>query len=79
MHLIDKLIVNPMFVGEEKSEHLLKDMTHSGMSMIILLTDVVLFLINKCEMQLEVMTSRHTDGIRDILCKGRRYWESWHV
>jgi hypothetical protein len=25
VHLIDKLIVNPMFVGEEKSEHLSKD------------------------------------------------------
>ena len=25
VHLIDKLIVNPIFVGEEKSKHLSKD------------------------------------------------------
>ena len=38
--------------------------------MITLLTDVVVLLINTYGTQLGVMTLRHTDGIRDVLCKG---------
>ncbi len=43
VHLIEKLIVNPKLVGDEKSSHHSKDIKSSGMSMMILLTCVVFF------------------------------------
>jgi hypothetical protein len=69
-----------MFVGEEKSEHLSKDIdTFWDEYDNFFNRRGFVSVINTCGMQLEMMTSRHTDGIRDILCKGRRYWERWHV
>jgi len=76
VRLIDKLIVNLIFVGEEKSKHLSKYIDTFWDEFDYFVNRRGCFLINICETQHGVMTSRHTDGIRDILCKVQRYWES---
>ena len=65
--LIEKVILNPMLVGEEKSSHLSKDIDAFWNEYD---NFVNMFLINTCGTQLGVMRSRRTDGIRDIPCKG---------
>ncbi len=79
VHLIKKLIINLMLVGDEKSLHLSKDIETFWNEYDDFVNMRGCFLINTCGTQLGVITSRRTDGIRDIPCKGQRYWESWHV
>ena len=75
--LIEKVILNPMLVGEEKSSHLSKDIDTFWNEYDNFVNMRGCF--SHQYMQLGVMASRRTDGIRDIPCKGRRYWASWHV
>ncbi len=68
VHLIDKLIVNLIFVGEERSEHLSKDIEtfwdeyDSG-----------------CLSHKYMWDAARGDDVKAILCKGQRFWECWHV
>ena len=70
VHLIEKLIVNPMLVGDEKSLHLSKDIKTFWNEYDDFFNMRGVFLINSCGTQLRVITSRRTNGIRDIPCKG---------